>query len=131
MWGFAAGVAAEFGSHESILQQAGGHLFGVTFFMLLISVASIMPKFASGVPIGEKCDLLFRSHAGRIRWLLTPVRYAPLQGNCTMQPAKGACRDRSLSSTRRMRFGLVRPLSSSLYLHDCLLNACLQANSNL
>jgi len=53
MWGFAAGVAAEFGSHESILQQAGGHLFGVTFFMLLISVASIMPKFASGVPIGE------------------------------------------------------------------------------
>ncbi len=104
MWGFAAGVAAEFGSHESILQQAGGHLFGVTFFMLLISVASIMPKFASGVPIGE-----------------TDV-------TCTMQPAKGACRDRSPSSTRRMRFGLVRPLSRSLYLHDCLLDACLQAN---
>ena len=53
MWGFAAGVAAELGSHESILRQAAGHPFGVTFFMLLISVASIMPKFASGVPIGE------------------------------------------------------------------------------
>ena len=52
MWGFAAGVAAELGSHESIVQQAAGHPFGVTFFMLLISVASIMPKFASGVPIG-------------------------------------------------------------------------------
>lgn len=52
MWGFAAGVAAELGSHESIVRQAAGHPFGVTFFMLLISVASIMPKFASGVSIG-------------------------------------------------------------------------------
>ena len=57
MWGFAAGVAAELGRHESIVQQAAGHPFGVTFFMLLISVASIMPKFASGVPIGMHASL--------------------------------------------------------------------------
>ncbi len=59
MWGFAAGVAAELGSHESIVQQAAGHPFGVTFFMLLISVASVMPKFASGVPIGMHALLGF------------------------------------------------------------------------
>ena len=53
MWGFAAGAAAEVSSHKSILQQAAVNPVGIAFFMLLISVGSLMPKFASGVPIGE------------------------------------------------------------------------------
>ena len=95
MWGFAAGVAAEFGSHESILQQAAGHPFGVTFFMLLISVASIMPKFASGVPIGE-WDIGFHLiwHAMLRCSTCDPIialtEDAPLQGNSTTQPARGS-----------------------------------------
>ena len=119
MWGFAAGVAAEFGSHESILQQAAGHPFGVTFFMLLISVASIMPKFASGVPIGE-WDIGFHLiwHAMLRCSTCDPIialtEDAPLQGNSTTQPAEGACRGRWLSSTRRTRSGSVRPSSHAV-----------------
>lgn len=52
MWGFAAGVAAELSSHESIVEQATSNPIGICFFMLLLSIGSIMPKFASGVPIG-------------------------------------------------------------------------------
>ena len=53
MWGFATGVAAELSSHESIVQQTSVNPVGIAFFALLVMVGSVMPKFASGVPIGE------------------------------------------------------------------------------
>lgn len=58
MWGFAAGVAAELSSHVSIVEQAGSNPVGIVLFATLISIGSIMPKFASGVPIGELRMLL-------------------------------------------------------------------------
>lgn len=53
MWAFAACVAAELSSHVSVVEQAESNIVGAVLFSLLISIGSIMPKFASGVPIGE------------------------------------------------------------------------------
>jgi hypothetical protein len=53
MWGFLAGVAAEASSGKSIVEQAAINPVGVTLFVFLISLASIIPKYASGEALAE------------------------------------------------------------------------------
>ncbi len=53
MWGFLAGIAAEAASHKSILEQLSGAWGNVVFFMVLISAASLIPKYAAGVSLAS------------------------------------------------------------------------------
>ncbi len=53
MWSFAAIALAEWQSGKTSLQQAQDHPIAAISFMLLISLASLAPKFASGVSLSE------------------------------------------------------------------------------
>lgn len=51
MLAFVAGVVAERVGHKSIIEQAGQATTSVLFFMILISAASIIPKYSSGTSL--------------------------------------------------------------------------------
>lgn len=51
MWSFAAIALAEWQSGKTSLQQAVEHPIAAVSFGLLISVASLAPKFAAGVSL--------------------------------------------------------------------------------
>jgi hypothetical protein len=53
MYAFAAIAFTEFKAHTPALEQFGNEWFGVLFFSLLITAASIVPKLASGVPLKD------------------------------------------------------------------------------
>ena len=53
MWSFAAMALGELQSGKTILQQATEHPVAAVFFSLLISVASLAPKFAAGRSLSE------------------------------------------------------------------------------
>ena len=51
MWSFAVLALAEWQSGKTTLQQAQEHPIAAISFSLLITVASLAPKFASGVSL--------------------------------------------------------------------------------
>lgn len=53
MWSFAALALGEWQSGKTTLQQAVEHPVAAVMFSLLISVASLAPKFASGRSLSE------------------------------------------------------------------------------
>lgn len=60
MWSFAALALGELQSGKTTLQQAVEHPVAAVMFSLLISVASLAPKFASGRSLSE-CGICKRS----------------------------------------------------------------------
>ncbi|KAK9834284.1 hypothetical protein WJX81_003398 [Elliptochloris bilobata] len=51
MWAFAAAVAAEAASGRSVVEQLAAAPVSVALTVLLITLGSLMPKFASGVAL--------------------------------------------------------------------------------
>ncbi|KAK9822094.1 hypothetical protein WJX74_006649 [Apatococcus lobatus] len=60
MLAFVAGVVAERVGHKSIAEQAGQATTSVIFFMILISAASIIPKYSSGTSLKELTETASR-----------------------------------------------------------------------
>ena len=56
MIAFAGAAAAEAASGKSVVEQAATAPVLVLFAVFLISLASIFPKFASGVPLAKLID---------------------------------------------------------------------------
>ena len=61
MWAFLVCMLTERFTHLSILQQAAQHPFNVVFLGLLISLASIIPKYTTGVR--ELCSMSMQNTA--------------------------------------------------------------------
>jgi hypothetical protein len=53
MWAFAALALGEWQSGKTTLQQATEHPVAAVMFSLLISIASLAPKFAAGRSLSE------------------------------------------------------------------------------
>lgn len=69
MIAFAGAAAAEFATGKSIFEQAANSPFFITFMVFLISLGSLLPKYASGVPLvtlldatGEAAALVVYQH---------------------------------------------------------------------
>lgn len=62
MLGFAGIALSEMSSHTPVLEQWSNNWVLAVFYMLLISLGSLMPKFASGFPLKELVDTATREN---------------------------------------------------------------------
>ena len=53
MWAFLICSIQEFFSGQTVTQQAVAHPVSATFLGIILSIASLAPKFVSGVALGE------------------------------------------------------------------------------
>lgn len=60
MWAFLICSIQELTSGQSVTQQAAAHPIAATFLGLILSVASLAPKYVSGVSLSELLDAASR-----------------------------------------------------------------------
>lgn len=129
MIAFVAAAAAEAASGKSILEQAALAPVSVSIAVFLISLGSVFPKFAAGVPLatltdatGDQC----MQPCNLARLIDAGMRCGKLSVNdasvCHLVQAGEACQRNLHFSIRHMRFGWAG-VKACLYVGFCMLSS--------